>query len=60
MYKHQFDQTILRSYDIRGVFEKTLNVKMLSCLGFFGITAKGSKSVKRKSLNYNWYGWTPF
>ena len=25
MYKHLFDPTILRAYDIRGVFEKTLN-----------------------------------
>ena len=27
MYKHNFDKTILRSYDIRGIYEKTLNNK---------------------------------
>ena len=48
MYKHRFDQTILRSYDIRGVFkEKTLNVSSIN-MGF-GIIAK-SKSVKEKSI----------
>jgi len=51
MYKHQFDQTILRSYDIRGVFEKTLNVKDAFMLGFFfGITAKDRNQSKENPL----------
>ena len=35
MYKNEFDKTILRSYDIRGVFQKTLNVEDAFMLGFF-------------------------
>lgn len=51
MYKHQFDKTILRSYDIRGVFEKTLNVKDAFMLGvFFGITAKDQNQSKEYPL----------
>ena len=51
MYKHQFDQTILRSYDIRGVFEKTLNVEDAFMLGFFfGITAKDQNPPKENPL----------
>lgn len=51
MYKHQFDQTILRSYDIRGVFEKTLTVKDAFMLGFFfGITAKDQNQSKENPL----------
>ena len=41
MYKHKFDKTILRSYDIRGIYKKTLNDKDAFMLGyFFGITVK--------------------
>ncbi len=51
MYKHQFDQTILRSYDIRGVFEKTLKVEDAFMLGFFfGITAKDQNQNKENPL----------
>ena len=51
MYKHQFVQTIMRSYDIRGVFEKTLNVKDAFMLGFFfGITAKDQNQSKEYPL----------
>jgi len=51
MYKHHFDQTILRSYDIRGVFKKTLNVKDAFMLGFFfGITAKDQNQSKENPL----------
>ena len=43
MYKHNFDKTILRSYDIRGIYKKTLNNKDAFMLGFFfGITAKNN------------------
>ena len=41
MYKHTFDPNILRSYDIRGIFEKTLNSNDAWMLGyFFGLTIK--------------------
>ena len=51
MYKHQFDQTILRSYDIRGIFKKTLNVEDAFMLGFFfGITAKDQNPSKENPL----------
>lgn len=35
MLQHIFDPTILRSYDIRGVYEKTLNKEDAFMLGFF-------------------------
>ena len=35
MYKHTFDKTILRSYDIRGIYGKTLTDKDAFMLGFF-------------------------
>ena len=51
MYKHQFDQTILRSYDIRGVFEKTLKVEDAFMLGFFfGIKAGDQNQYKENPL----------
>ena len=51
MYIHQFDQTILRSYDIRGIFKKTLNVEDAFMLGFFfGITAKDQNPSKENPL----------
>ena len=35
MYKHTFEKTILRSYDIRGIYEKTLKNEDAFMLGFF-------------------------
>ncbi len=41
MYNHIFNSTILRSYDIRGIFGETLDKKDAFMLGFFyGITVK--------------------
>ena len=51
MYKHEFDKTILRSYDIRGVFEKTLKIDDAFMLGyFFGITLKNQKREQEHPL----------
>ena len=51
MYKHEFDKTILRSYDIRGVFQKTLNVEDAFMIGFFfGITVKNQNKHKENPL----------
>ena len=51
MYKHIFDPTILRSYDIRGIFEKTLNKNDAFMLGyFFGMTIKNNNLSKDKPL----------
>src|SRR6056300_389009 len=51
MYKHEFNNTILRSYDIRGVFEKTLKIDDAFMLGyFFGITLKKQKREKEHPL----------
>ena len=51
MYKHNFDKTILRSYDIRGIYEKTLNNKDAFMLGyFFGITVKKNSRGKKSPL----------
>ena len=51
MYKHTFDETILRSYDIRGVYEKTLSNKDAFMLGyFFFFTVKKNLPKKRKPL----------
>ncbi len=51
MYKHNFDKTILRSYDIRGIYEKTLSNKDAFMLGyFFGITVKKSLPRKKSPL----------
>ena len=51
MYKHEFDNTILRSYDIRGVFEKTLKIDDAFMLGyFFGITLKNQKREQEHPL----------
>ena len=51
MYKHEFDKTILRSYDIRGVFQKTLKVEDAFMLGFFfGITVKNQNKHKENPL----------
>ena len=51
MYQHSFDTTILRSYDIRGIFEKTLDKKDAFMLGFFyGITVKNNNPTKVNPL----------
>ena len=51
MLQHTFDPTILRSYDIRGVFEKTLNKEDAFMLGFFyGITVKKKLPSKANPL----------
>ena len=58
MYKHLFDPTILRSYDIRGVFEKTLNKNDAFMLGyFFGITVKNNDLSIKQTSYCNWDGW---
>ena len=57
MFKHTFDNTILRSYDIRGVYGKTLTDVDALMLGFFfGITVR-EKIQKKTSINYSWNGW---
>ena len=51
MYKHTFDPNILRSYDIRGIFEKTLNSNDAWMLGyFFGLTIKQDNPLKLHPL----------
>ena len=51
MLQHIFDPTILRSYDIRGVYEKTLNKEDAFMLGFFyGITVKKKIPTKENPL----------
>ena len=51
MLQHIFDPTILRSYDIRGVYEKTLNKEDAFMLGFFyGITVKKKLPTKENPL----------
>jgi phosphomannomutase len=51
MLQHNFDPTILRSYDIRGVFEKTLYKEDAFMLGFFyGITVKKKLPSKTNPL----------
>ena len=51
MYKHIFDPSILRSYDIRGIFEKTLNPLDAWMLGFFfGTYINQNKVNKEKPL----------
>ncbi len=51
MYKHTFNNTILRSYDIRGIYEKTLTEKDAFMLGFFfGITVRGKYPEKKHPL----------
>ena len=56
MYKHNFDKTILRSYDIRGIYEKTLSDKDAFMLGyFFGVTVK--KNLPRKKSHGSYIRW---
>ena len=51
MFKHTFNDTILRSYDIRGIYEKTLTAKDAFMLGFFfGITVKEKNPEKKHPL----------
>ncbi len=51
MYKHTFDNTILRSYDIRGIYGKTLTDKDAFMLGFFfGITVRKKNLHKKYPL----------
>ena len=51
MYKHIFDPTILRLYDIRGIVNKTLNSNDAFMLGyFFGVTVKQNNLSKNKPL----------
>ncbi len=51
MYKHIFDPSILRSYDIRGIFQKTLNPLDAWMLGFFfGNNIRQHRTIKKKPL----------
>ncbi len=51
MYKHIFDSTILRSYDIRGIHGKTLSEEDAFMLGFFfGITVRKKNPDKKHPL----------
>ena len=51
MLQHIFDPTILRSYDIRGIYGKTLNKEDAFMLGFFyGITVKKKIPTKENPL----------
>ena len=51
MYKHIFDPSILRSYDIRGIFEETLNPLDAWMLGFFfGTNIRQNKTNKKNPL----------
>lgn len=51
MYKHTFDNTILRSYDIRGIYGKTLTDKDAFMIGFFfGITVRKKNPEKKHPL----------
>ena len=51
MYKHTFDSTILRSYDVRGIYGKTLTEKDAFMLGFFfGITVREKNPDKKNPV----------
>ena len=51
MYKHTFNDTILRSYDIRGIYGKTLTEKDALMLGFFfGIKVREKNLDKKYPL----------
>ena len=51
MFKHTFNNTILRSYDIRGIYEKTLTEKDAFMLGFFfGIIVREKNPEKQHPL----------
>ena len=51
MYKHTFNDTILRSYDIRGIYGKTLTEKDAFMLGFFfGVTVREKNPDKKHPL----------
>ena len=48
MFKHTFDKTILRSYDIRGIYGKNLTDEDAFMLGFFFGT-----TVRKKNPDKN-------
>ena len=51
MYKHTFDGTILRSYDIRGIYGKTLKDEDAFMLGFFfGVIVRKKSPYKKNPL----------
>ena len=51
MYKHTFDDTILRSYDVRGIYGKTLKKEDAFMVGFFfGITVRKENPDKKNPL----------
>ena len=51
MYKHTFDSTILRSYDVRGIYGKTLTEEDAFMLGFFfGVTVREKNPDKKHPL----------
>ena len=55
MYKHTFDNTILRSYDIRGIYGKTLTDEDAFMIGFFfGITVRKKNPDKKYPLIIIW------
>ena len=46
MINHSFDDTIIRAYDIRGVYDKTLKDKDAQVIGnLFGLTVGNGKTV---------------
>ena len=48
-FKHKFDPSILRAYDIRGIIDKNLNVLDAFMLGyFFGLTVKKKLQPSKK------------
>ena len=51
MFKHTFDNTILRSYDIRGIYGKSLTDEDAFMIGFFfGITVRKKNPDKKHPL----------
>ena len=57
MFKHNFNETILRSYDIRGIYGKTLTEKDAFMLGFFfGITVREKNQGKALDEYYAFSG----
>ena len=48
-FKHKFDPSILRAYDIRGIIDENLNVLDAFMLGyFFGLTVKKKLQPSKK------------
>ena len=51
MINHSFDDTIIRAYDVRGVYNQTLNDKDAQIIGnLFGLTVGKQKTVNVGSL----------